>query len=615
MLQFHDDASAGNFQNLSIDTITLQKPEIDRIIFLANLYDFPKTSVWHRQVAGLLHEFDYETLAISYLEKALELDSSNWPAKAVLALCYASRAISPGDKDGLYGYALLREVIQVIPIRDPRRPRILGIISTIGTILGDYETAALMSKEALKINPEDRLAMMSYLLSLFCNNEFQAMVDWLNALSTTKSSQTGETALMDFLTIGVGRVNLYTLLGRVLREMGKIEWAHDIFQQALGVAERARNSLISGQVRIYFASFLLEQTDNSAEALMLLEETLKSARDLGLKNETSEMLSEAYFDGACKAHEAHAKSDVWIQKLNDLAVQRKMTNDKDDETIYGISDASSMLGKWYRLHNNADKAKACFRPAILQGIDILMDDDPDNDMDGYVKLAKTLLHAGDMRNASTAFAVSVAPLDRLKAEKKQKTLRNEVISSSNWPKGMDSDNENGIAADRVFVLDLTTSTDVTTGGVASPLNISNVDHIAGTIPAPIQAKDHSPIESSSNLVKANESIKHGITAEDSSPAGFPFECDGICHPTVSRGVQDFSAFYRCEICRDKNFCDQCIRLLKTGRLMMRICSPDHTFYKPYPLPTKLEDVGVVDVGGKILPRAGWLKELRETWAA
>ena len=273
-----------------------------------------------------------------------------------------------------------------------------------------------------------------------------------------------------------------------------------------------------------------------------------------------------------------------------------------------------MLGTWYGLHDNADKAKACFRPAILQGIDMWKEDDPDNDMEGYVNLAKTLLHAGDMRNASTAFAVSVAPLDPLKAERKDKTSPNEVLPSGARAKG--SDDGNGVAADLAVALDLTASLDITSEGVTPPLNVSNNDLIPDTIPTTMQPKENGATESTNNPIEAHEPTKHETTVEeDDTPADFPFECDGLCHPTVTRGVHDFSAFYHCEICRDNNFCDQFLECLKAGGLMRRICNPDHTFYRSYPLPTQLEDVGVVNVGGKILPRPSWLQELREAWAA
>ena len=218
-----------------------------------------------------------------------------------MAIAYQSHSASPGSKEGLRAHALWKAVVQEMPVEDPVRPRILGFVSTVGTILGDYETAALVCKEALKINPEDRVAMISYVISLWSNHEYEAIADWLSALARVNSMRTGETALMDFLTIGVGGLELYTLLGLVLRQSGKIDWAHQIFRQALSVAERSRDPMVIDNVRFHLAAFLLQQTDSSAESLMLLEGNLERVTDIWFKNGNLELLSEVYFDEASHA--------------------------------------------------------------------------------------------------------------------------------------------------------------------------------------------------------------------------------------------------------------------------------------------------------------------------
>ena len=613
MPQFHDNASTSTLQNVRFDETTLDKIEKDRIVSLASLYDFAQTAMWYRRIGGMLSIFDYETLAITYIEKAMELDSSDWSHKASLAICYRSRSKTLRDKDGIFGYALLREAFQEIPIDDPRRPRILGLISTTASLIGDYETAADMSKEALKINPEDKTAMLSYLVSLFSNRAFQTTADWLGDLSTKTSSETGETLLMDFLLNCLIGLELYSLIGWMLQEVDKIDWAYDKFRQALSIAERAQSSLALARVKGTLANFLLERMDHRQDAMVLLEESLKSAKNSELKKRLSNMLSDVYFKNAREAHETHTSHDIWIQKLIELAVQKNTIDDKDNATIYGINDASLMLGKWYRLRNEADKAKACFRPTILQGIDILTDDDPDNDMDGYIKLARTLLYAGDQRNASTAFAVCVAPLDHLKAERARSALPSVVTSSPNPFKKIGHHHENDSVVDRCVASNSTKSPDVTSESVTLPVIGSNNDALPDAVPAPPQTKDDGPTISDSRCKETTDSTKHDDTAESGSTSRFPFGCDGCCSPTISRREEDFVAFYICEICRDIMLCDYCFDRRKT-KWMTRKCSPDHTFYRTYPLPTNLEDVGVVDIDGKILPRPGWLKELREEWA-
>ena len=47
-----------------------------------------------------------------------------------------------------------------------------------------------------------------------------------------------------------------------------------------------------------------------------------------------------------------------------------------------------MLGLWYHLQGNNKEAEACFKASILQGINILTDDDPENGIWGYTTLAE-----------------------------------------------------------------------------------------------------------------------------------------------------------------------------------------------------------------------------------
>lgn len=88
-----------------------------------------------------------------------------------------------------------------------------------------------------------------------------------------------------------------------------------------------------------------------------------------------------------------------------------------------------VLGLWYRLHDQREEAKACFKAIILEGIAILADDDPTNDIWGYASLAQTLLMAGDKTNAATAFALTNAPLDMLKRRRDAEPRAAEKLAS------------------------------------------------------------------------------------------------------------------------------------------------------------------------------------------
>ena len=140
-------------------------------------------------------------------------------------------------------------------------------------------------------------------------------------------------------------------------------------------------------------------------------------------------LSQLYYNEAIAAESHSEPFDHSILKIKNLA---KSSITADGEDVFTTKDVSTMLGLWYRVHGKQDEAKSCLKPRILEGIDTLTDDDPENDVWGYRTLAETLLKAGDWENAGAAFAITTAPLDKLKAIRraKQKAIDQSIVGGN-----------------------------------------------------------------------------------------------------------------------------------------------------------------------------------------
>ena len=101
-----------------------------------------------------------------------------------------------------------------------------------------------------------------------------------------------------------------------------------------------------------------------------------------------------------------------------------------------------------------------------------------------------------------------------------------------------------------------------------------------------------------------------IKPSDDLFTDFTWVCDGDC----KRRVEDWQELHFCEICSGYTcFCDECIKLVKSGTLPFRKCDASHTFYQAYPLSQEMQDVATVMTEGKILPRKEWLEALRKEW--
>lgn len=86
-------------------------------------------------------------------------------------------------------------------------------------------------------------------------------------------------------------------------------------------------------------------------------------------------------------------------------------------------------------------------------------------------------------------------------------------------------------------------------------------------------------------------------------------CDGQC----SHSPENWLGFYSCDVCPGVSFCDPCIDAIKSNKLGFRICNPDHIFWQVYPFDQKLLDVATEKADRRIVPRASWLKRIREAW--
>ena len=166
---------------------------------------------------------------------------------------------------------------------------------------------------------------------------------------------------------------------------------------------------------LYFLDTYAYKMDEAIEvyetALGRYTKRTTSYGDWDLRTVIKDHLCQLYYHKAKAAESAGTQFDHWVSKLEDLAKTRDVKRMQDASVS---EDSSLVLGLWYRLHGKEQEAKRCFRTQILNGIDILTDEDSMNDLFAYITLAITLLKAGDRENAGAVFAVIIAPLDRLK---------------------------------------------------------------------------------------------------------------------------------------------------------------------------------------------------------
>lgn len=585
---------------MNLDRLYLKEIPLSRLRLLAEFAGFEKTPRWHARLGKVLREAKYVDAAIKEFLIAIRMDEQYWGAKDGLALCYGEL------KEFALAIEWEQKALALVPKEDEdMKGSCWQDICRWRLEINDVDGAIKASKEAYSLDPEDPSAMNWHITTLEAGSRLEEMLEFVEGLERKNSPTTGESLLTELLSTAT---DVHDKIAHAARALGRLDFVLNGIETAIAGAERKEDAESLATLRYHLATFKFRHTDNKEEAMDMWEYVLestaerKNAWDFWFsRTYSSDQLSQLYFGEAIAAEKAGARPDYWISKLERLSKQDKGLNSERD--VYSTKNASLILGLWYRLHGQVDEAHACFRAKVLEGIDILTDDDPNNDMWGYSTLAETLLIAGDKENAAAAFAITNAPLDKLKASRRaEQTRKEQARGGSN---GWNNAEEEGLQiAARLESESNSSPKGPSTDPVVNNEGTEAITEKAAATPEDSLA-DRSKVDDAPVEIEANE----GNPSDDIS-SYFMWSCDGQC----KRKVEDWTALYFCEHCLSTCFCDQCIELVKTKKLPFRKCDPEHPFYQVYPVGEKMEEIAAVKVDGKIMPHTEWLEKLRKTWA-
>ena len=568
-----------------------------RLRLLAEYGGFEQNAYWHRRLAEIYRMAGYIDAATKESNISIRMDDQNNAALEGMALCYGQR------KDYLSAIEWEYKALAVVPNESRvKKAELLQRISEWKTLLDDKDGAIEASHAAYSLSPQDTDTSIGYLSALEDNLDFQAILDLAAKLETADSARKGENMLTCLFVDTWGRA--HDIIGNAARRLDRIDSIEQPMRDALAAVERRKSTrgLPSSDSARYecllgWADFLNKYAYKMDEAIEVYETTLESLPKRTTSSEfwypgtwIKDSLCQLYYHKAKTAECAGTPFDDWVLKLEGLA---KASNAKDVQDVSASENSTLMLlGLWYRLHGREQEAKSCFRPQILNGIDTLTDDDPENDLFGYMTLAATLLKAGDRENAGAAFAVTTAPLDRLKEKRR----------AAQKARGEDRTSEEKTIRPPLQATDAASPTEFLTSSTEKSdpeenPRVTTNDADTNTV-APTDNLDTDSAEMTTQIKQFDDL--------------FTWSCDGKCR----RRVEDWQEIHFCEICTDYTcFCDECVKRVQDGTLPFRKCDASHTFFKGYPLSEEVRDVATVRSEGRILPRTEWLEALRKEWMA
>ena len=202
---------------------------------------------------------------------------------------------------------------------------------------------------------------------------------------------------------------------------------------------------------------------------------------------------------------------------------------------------------------------------MLEALDLLRDNDPTNDIEGYHVLAQSLFFFGDETNAVGAFALINAPFEKLKASRALATSANSISVPSHTRRSSFTQNE--------------------------------TSETAPDTPPPKSRAGSASLSRSSTIPGASL-FADAEKLEEQAQSWTP---------------EKFKACYACRTCFKKYYCDACMRKILTGGSLFFQCTSTHKFFQIYPLPDSIFDAEVMSIGGESISRTQWLAGLRRQW--
>ncbi|KFY87384.1 hypothetical protein V500_07000 [Pseudogymnoascus sp. VKM F-4518 (FW-2643)] len=424
----HDDGSRDDdVEDFVIYNTSLSEIPLESMRTYAEWAGLKKTAHWHAGLAWIMMDGDYFDAAIAEFKKALEMDSKAWVAQEGISRCYDSL----GDVNlALEWMAKATENVPTnLSFLVPQYflPRVAPWLSKIG----DSERAIKAWKEVWEYDVYKMDNLKSYIFQLHKGGRHQDLVDLIMEIRDYISGKEHcEDLLIRFLVTGHDEFDAFDAIGTSLNVVNAID-SRDTFIWSCGIAIVSADAIEAEtdepvpctKIRMNVASFKYEYCNQTSEAVTLWQETIDLINAyaasggrllLNARKECTNAICQIHFDAAVEAKERGEDPGPWVDSLKDRARFSTGLIAEDDECwIYGTGYASMIYGVWLRDYDGAEEAvwKKCFQAAVVQGVDLLVDEDPDNDQVAYIALASTLLMANDIPNATAAFAIALKALE------------------------------------------------------------------------------------------------------------------------------------------------------------------------------------------------------------
>lgn len=385
-----------------------------------------------RNLARILRDLGKHSEAIEQFKLASSLQSCNWVSQWGLAECYVFQ------KDYNMGIKILEATMKSIEsgemAEDEEAKENLIYISRDlaewNKDAGNTDQTFAIYKSILQENPDDYVTALSMIILFHENKDYQGLLEFLQSRPTDDS--TGEDHRTVVFHAHYDNEKFHEAIFALAYNTDHFETILESYKVAINAAKRRyaegrKTGDISEEEYGRVCQALLmhkvallcyNHTANTAEQreyaidqwILILQFDERSGSYLSIvKSIVRKKLAIVCFQ---EARRDPTTAQQYIEHLEQMASLRNHGYwEGDFEETYPMR----LISRLYALQGDEQKAKDTLRAPVKVYLDLLSDDDPLNDWQGYHGLAMLLMFAGQDADALAAWSL-IAPLDNMETE-------------------------------------------------------------------------------------------------------------------------------------------------------------------------------------------------------